>query len=83
MRPGFCAYDTPDCATALAQALRMLGYGKVYHGWNAVQEYQDNIIWRKAYRAQYEGGPPMGAQDWDDLLGDCEAVTDQYAAGRS
>lgn len=46
-----------------------------------MRNYEDHVLWRKAYKAQYKGGQLMEGKDWDHLLGDCEAVLDQYAAG--
>lgn len=68
---------------SLAQALRILGYGKVYHGWTWVREPNDSVTWRKLYDATYRGKEGMTQEDWDGLLGDCEVVTDQHCAGTS
>ncbi|KAJ5374315.1 hypothetical protein N7517_006321, partial [Penicillium concentricum] len=64
--------------TALRKALIHLGYDGTYHGYAAAVEYpRDCEMWLRAMRAKYDGvGEPFVKQDWDQLLGDYQAVCD-------
>lgn len=59
-------------------ALKTLGYNDCYHGYSCVHENPpDNYLWLEAIDAKFNGkGEPYTKQQWDALLGDCQAVTD-------
>lgn len=74
-----------DPYAALRQALRALGYNDTYHGYMAALENpRDCELWYEALRAKYDGiGNPFGREDFDQLLGNCQAVCDFPAAAFS
>ena len=55
----------------------MLGYDHVYHMASCMNENpKDCEMWIRAFEAKYEGKGEFGKEQWDQLLGHCEAVTD-------
>ncbi|GKZ70612.1 hypothetical protein AnigIFM50267_006266 [Aspergillus niger] len=75
---GLCRTGTDS----LRQALRALGYNDTYHGYAAVLENpRDCEMWHAALSAKYEGkGRPFGREEFDQILGHCQAVSDFPAA---
>ncbi|PYH31858.1 sulfotransferase family protein [Aspergillus neoniger CBS 115656] len=75
---GLCRTGTDS----LRQALRALGYNDTYHGYAAVLENpRDCEMWLAALSAKYEGkGRPFGREEFDQILGHCQAVSDFPAA---
>ncbi|PYI32245.1 NAD dependent epimerase/dehydratase [Aspergillus indologenus CBS 114.80] len=63
---------------SLMDALRILGYHEAYHGYQAmISNPRDCEMWLKALRAKYDGvGQRFGREEWDKLLGHCQAVSD-------
>jgi hypothetical protein len=62
---------------ALRQALQQLGYSKTYHMMCAsVENPPDCLMWQDALTAKYDGVGKFGRKEWDQLLGDCQAVCD-------
>ncbi|KAL4800098.1 NAD dependent epimerase/dehydratase [Aspergillus venezuelensis] len=75
---GLCRTGTDS----LRQALRALGYNDTYHGYLATLENpRDCELWYEALQAKYDGvGKPFGREEFDQLLGNCQAVCDFPAA---
>ncbi|GES59701.1 NAD dependent epimerase/dehydratase [Aspergillus terreus] len=71
---GLCKTGTES----LMEALRILGYNEAYHGWVALlNNPRDYAMWQKALHAKYDGiGKPFGREEFDRLLGHCQAVSD-------
>lgn len=66
---------------SLRTALFTLGYQGVYHGMNVTAvRTEDTAFWVPAYEAKWRG-ETLGKADFDNVLGDCEAVTDYPAVG--
>lgn len=62
---------------ALRKALERLGYAKCYHMLCAsVENPPDCLMWHDALNAKYNGEGEFGRKEWDQLLGDCQAVCD-------
>ena len=63
---------------SLRQALVKLGYKDCYHFASTLQENpRDAEMWIDAMNAKFKGiGKPYGKEQWDALLGHCQAVTD-------
>ncbi|KAI9719836.1 MAG: hypothetical protein M1828_006057 [Chrysothrix sp. TS-e1954] len=67
------------CRTGTAsmwEALKMLGYVDCYHMMNLMIDPSDNDMWLDAINGKYFGGKPFGREEWDMLLGHCQAVCD-------
>ncbi|KAJ7460212.1 P-loop containing nucleoside triphosphate hydrolase protein [Mycena latifolia] len=63
--------------TSLKKALEMLGYVRTNHGWDAFATAEELELWITAVKAKFhEKGPAYGREEWDRLLGDCQAVAD-------
>lgn len=63
--------------TALRTALKELGYDDCYHMMSAsVENPPDCLMWSDALAAKYEGVGHFGKEQWDQLLGHCQAVSD-------
>lgn len=61
----------------MRKALERLGYGKCYHMMCAsVENPPDCLMWHDALNAKYKGIGEFGRKEWDQLLGDCQAVCD-------
>lgn len=62
---------------SLRQALQRLGYLNTYHMMRAsVENPPDCLMWHDALMAKYDGIGQFGRKEWDQLLGDCQAVSD-------
>ncbi|KAJ7100241.1 hypothetical protein B0H15DRAFT_514065 [Mycena belliarum] len=63
---------------SLQLALQELGYVRTNHGFAVLAASPEKIaLWIAALRAKLYGeGAPFGRAEWDELLGDCAAVTD-------
>lgn len=82
--------DRPMCVLALGlsrmgtdslrQALEMLGYKGVYHGFVLAASFpEDCAFWYPALRAKYYGdrpAPSLTRADFDSVIGNMEAITD-------
>ncbi len=55
-----------------------LGYNDTYHGYEAaVENPRDCRIWMEAFQAKYDGiGTIFGREEFDRVLGHCQAVCD-------
>ncbi|KAI7543863.1 hypothetical protein KC331_g7154 [Hortaea werneckii] len=64
--------------SSLREALSILGFQKVYHmSYVFQQKPSDSKIWLRAFDAKYRNlGAPFSREDWDEILGDCDAVSD-------
>lgn len=70
---------------SIAEALTILGYKDVYHGIKALDDMDDWAILDRAADASFPvlptyTGKPFTREQWDELWGHCEAVTDVAAA---
>ncbi|OQE35363.1 hypothetical protein PENCOP_c013G08935 [Penicillium coprophilum] len=68
---------------SIRQALKSLGillpwgYEDTYHMMSAsVENPSDCILWQQAFAAKYDRIGTFGRKEWDQLLGDCQAVSD-------
>ncbi|KAF5672549.1 hypothetical protein FHETE_3683 [Fusarium heterosporum] len=72
----------PRTGTAsMAEALTILGYKDVYHGIKSIDDKEDWAIMERATDASFPNlpsytGRPFTREQWDELWGHCEAVTD-------
>ncbi|KAJ7483542.1 hypothetical protein FB451DRAFT_1234925 [Mycena latifolia] len=58
-------------------ALETLGYKETHHGMSPVDNPLEADMWIEAINAKFFGkGKPYGREEWDQLLGHCQAVTD-------
>ncbi|KAJ7457779.1 P-loop containing nucleoside triphosphate hydrolase protein [Mycena latifolia] len=63
--------------SSIKAALEMLGYNEVHHGTSPVNNPLEADMWTEAINAKFFGeGKPYGREEWDQLLGHCQAVTD-------
>ncbi|KAJ7139141.1 P-loop containing nucleoside triphosphate hydrolase protein [Mycena epipterygia] len=70
-----------DGNPAMQAALEILGYGDVHHMNSIFANPPEAEMWAEAINARFFGrGAPYGREEWDQLLGHCEAVTDTPAA---
>jgi hypothetical protein len=62
---------------ALRTALKELGFEDCYHMMSAsVENPPDCLMWSDALAAKYDGEGTFTRDDWDKLLGHCQAVCD-------
>ncbi|KAK9780356.1 putative P-loop containing nucleoside triphosphate hydrolase protein [Seiridium cardinale] len=63
---------------SMRAAMKQLGYVDTYHMMNcSIENPPDALLWMDALRAKYDGvGKPFTREDWDKLLGNCQAVCD-------
>lgn len=62
---------------ALRSALVELGFTDTYHMMSAsVENPPDCLMWQDAFAAKYDGVGTFGREQWDQLLGHCQAVCD-------
>ena len=62
---------------SLRAALNILGYNDTYHMMCAsVENPPDCLCWMDAFAAKYDGKGKFGREEWDALLGHCQAVCD-------
>jgi len=75
---GVLAFGWPRTGTtSLRKALETLGYRRTNHGADAFTIPAQMDMWIAACKAKFHGeGKPYGREEWDVLLGDCQAVTD-------
>ncbi|RYP61837.1 hypothetical protein DL771_009987 [Monosporascus sp. 5C6A] len=67
---------------AMQRALMILGYNEVYHGFSVMANTRDADMWLEGILAKYDPAPsqkPFGRDEFDNLLGHCEAVCDMPA----
>lgn len=70
---GLCRTGT----MSIRAALKDLGYQDTYHMKSAIAEnIADCELWKKALAAKFDDDGEFTKDDWDDLLGNCMAVTD-------
>lgn len=62
----------------MRSAMKQLGYVDTYHMMNcSIENPPDALMWMEALCAKYDGrGPGFTRDDWDQLLGGCQAVCD-------
>ncbi|KAJ7144473.1 P-loop containing nucleoside triphosphate hydrolase protein, partial [Mycena epipterygia] len=72
------ALGFPRTGTASIKiALETLGYVRTNHGFDAFADREERNMWTQAIRAKFHGeGTPFGREEWDRLLGDCQAISD-------
>jgi hypothetical protein len=63
---------------SMRTALLSLGYLDVYHAFEIFWGNKSDLqLWGQAIEAKFEGkGKPFTKEQWDQLLGHCQAVTD-------
>ena len=62
---------------SLRAALKELGYEDTYHMMSAsVENPPDCLVWQDAFAAKFDGRGNFGREQWDQLLGHCQAVCD-------
>ncbi|KAJ6573105.1 P-loop containing nucleoside triphosphate hydrolase protein [Mycena vulgaris] len=70
---GFCRTGT----SSMREALKTLGYKATHHGMAVISNPPEADMWTEAINAKFFGkGKPYGLEEWDQLLGHCQAVTD-------
>lgn len=76
------AAQTNDVSqSGMRHALYQLGFHDVYHMHTVRDNPEtDGPQWINAFEAKYKNTGTMTRQDWDKLLGDCQAVADIPAA---
>lgn len=58
-------------------AMQQLGYVDTYHMMAcSIENPPDALLWMDALRAKYDGIGKFDRDDWDKLLGNCQAVCD-------
>lgn len=63
--------------TAIRLALKQLGFNDTYHMDCLFENPSDIDLWRQAFLAKFKGqGKPFEKEQWDQLLGHCQAVCD-------
>lgn len=63
------------CGTeSLKFALEELGYQRVYHGFETTGT--DAVTWCRLFDRKYKQGQQINLEQFDSVIGDCEAVTD-------
>lgn len=70
--------------SSVCEALTLLGYQNVYHGIKSIDTPEDWVVFSRAADATFSNlpsytGKPFSRTEWDELFGDCEAVTDMGA----
>ncbi|KAG9235549.1 hypothetical protein BJ875DRAFT_440225 [Amylocarpus encephaloides] len=58
------------------EALYQLGISDVYHMQSVIVDPDDAQWWYRAFDAKYEGKGKFEKEEWDQLLGHCQAVAD-------
>lgn len=62
---------------SLRQALSILGYDHVYHGFDIVLSPPDCQSWSDLFARKQKSSRKLTAEDFDPILGHCQALTDQ------
>ena len=66
--------------TAIRDALRQLGFHDTYHMSSVEENPSDIELWNQALLAKFKGqGKSFEREQWDQLLGHCQAVSDAPA----
>ena len=66
-----------DGTAALRIALNQLGYNDTYHMMCAsVENPPDCLMWQDAFAAKFDKKGKFGREEWDKLLGHCQAICD-------
>ncbi|KAL8976679.1 MAG: hypothetical protein Q9205_007367, partial [Flavoplaca limonia] len=74
-------FKTPtNTVIAICKALTTLGFNETYHMKTCVRNPAHNEMWLAALEGKYGDGKPFGREEWDELLGNFQAVTDYPAA---
>lgn len=61
----------------MREAMKELGYVDTYHMMSAsIENPPDALLWRDAFAAKYDNGPAFTKENWDQLLGHCQAICD-------
>lgn len=63
-------------SASMAEALTILGYRDVHHGWQSIVRPGERQIIGRAVDASSPGPPTFTLEDWEELFGPCEAATD-------
>lgn len=67
---------------SLRNALAQLGYKDIHHGFRFIINFHENLQWLRLAHAQHARDKScLTAEDFDKVLGDCNAVTDQPSCG--
>lgn len=66
--------------TSIQAALRWLGFNDCYHMHTARDNPKHAPLWVRATEAKYFNNGTFGREDWDKILGKCQAVCDLPAA---
>ncbi|KAI9148056.1 hypothetical protein HJFPF1_11878 [Paramyrothecium foliicola] len=63
---------------SMRAAMKQMGYVDTYHMMNcSIENPPDALMWMDALTAKYDGkGKPFTREDWDQLLGNAQAVCD-------
>lgn len=61
---------------SLKQALSLLGYDHVYHGFDFLKKPEQVYPWVQLLERKLAGETMPTQEAFDDIVGDCEAVTD-------
>jgi hypothetical protein len=64
---------------SLRQALSILGYDHIYHGFDIVLSPSDCQYWSDLFARKQKSDTKLTAQDFDPILGHCRGLTDQPA----
>lgn len=67
--------------SSVCEALTLLGYQDVYHGIKSLGSPEDWVVLSRAADATFSNlptytGKPFTRDEWDEVFGDCEAITD-------
>jgi hypothetical protein len=58
----------------MREALEVLGYRETHHMQSVLRNPAEVDMWREAIDAKFFGkGKPYGREEWDQLLGQCQA----------
>ncbi|KAF2968557.1 hypothetical protein GQX73_g5045 [Xylaria multiplex] len=71
-----CARSPYPSLLGVALTYYITGYEDTYHMRSASDNPPDCLLWQRALSAKYDGIGEFGRQEWDQLLGHCQAVTD-------
>lgn len=61
----------------MRDALKLLGFNECYHQVTLIHNPDDATLWKQAMDAKHNSrDKPFQKEDWDALLGHCQAVCD-------